>query len=125
MSLTGAPLLVLLVAVAVLMPAAVILAWPRVRGNRWLVIGQRAGLVLVAQFRSLLLAGVARNDYGDFFSSWSQAAGAFFGSTPHTALGNQQLGALSTYGASPPAIRAAASVVRVAPSDRLPVGLRP
>jgi hypothetical protein len=108
------------------MPVAVILGWSRVRGNRWARAGQRLGMVLVAQLAALLLAAVALNDYGDFFSSWSQAADAMFGSTPKTALGNQGLGDLSTFGAAtaptPPLF---ARVVRVAPSDRLPASLRP
>lgn len=123
MTLTGTPLLVTLIIIAVLMPAALVLAWPRVRGNRWLVVSQRVGLVLVAQLSALLLAGVALNDYGEFFSSWSQAAGAFFASTPHTALGNQQLGDLNSYGASRVPIPATGAVVRVRASDTLPAGL--
>ena len=124
MTLTGTPLLVTLVVVTVVMPALVLWTWPRVRGNRWAAAAQRVGIVLTAQLTALLLAGVGLNDYGDFFTSWSQAYGAFFGSTPHAALGNQGLGDLNSFGGPPQANRASAtSVVRVAPSDRLPAGM--
>ena len=125
MTLTGTPLLVTLIVLAVLMPGIVIAAWPRLRGAAWLVLTQRVGLVLVAQLSTLLLAGVALNDYGDFFSSWSQAAGAFFANTPHNSLGNQPLGDLNSYGAPPNIVATNSTVLKVAPSDALPSGLKP
>jgi hypothetical protein len=126
MALTGTALLVVLLVLVAVMPAAVVWMWPRTHGNRWLVVGQRVGLVVVAQLTALLLAAVALNDYGNFFSSWSQAARALFGSTPHTALGNQGLGDLRSYGApSAPAAPVSVTRVTVSASDRLPPELTP
>jgi hypothetical protein len=127
MALTATPLLIVLVILTAVMPAVVVWAWSQARGNRSLRIGQRVGMVLLAQLTALLLAGVALNDYGDFFSSWTQAADAFFRSPPSTALGTQKLGDLNTYGApQAPAVTGVRGVeVRVAATDQLPAGLTP
>jgi hypothetical protein len=127
MTLTGTPLLVTLVVLTVVLPFVIVWGWSRVGGPRWLVRGEHVAMILVAQVSALLVAAVALNDYGDFFSSWSQAAGAFFGTAPKTALGNQGLGDLSRFGATaPPALRVAHRAdVRVASSDQLPAGMTP
>jgi hypothetical protein len=125
MALTGTSVLVVLIVVAAAMPPAVAWAWPRVRGSRWLMHGQHVCLVLVAQFAALLLAGVALNDYGQFFSTWSQAFDAFFGSPPKSVLGAQGLGNDDIYGARSAPPLPLQQVIRVAPSDRLPAGWQP
>jgi hypothetical protein len=127
MALTGTPLLVLLVITTLVLPGLVLLGWSRVRGNRWLRVLQRLGFVGLAQLSALMLAAVALNDYGDFFSGWSQPVGAIFGTAPHATLANQGLGKLASFGApTPPAVvTAARRVVRVPATDRLPRGLTP
>ena len=75
MALLGTPLLILLLVVAVAMPAAVLLAWPRVRGPRAARVAERVGLIFMAQFTAVLVGLVALNDYGQFFTSWSDLLG--------------------------------------------------
>jgi len=77
-ALLGTPLLILLVVLALAMPAAVLLAWPRVRGPRAARTAERVGLILLAQCTAVLVGLVALNDYGQFFTSWSD----LFGTAP-------------------------------------------
>ena len=77
-ALLGTPLLVLLILLTVSMPIAVLLAWPRVRGPHAGQLAQRVSLVLVAQFTAVCVGLVALNDYGQFFTSWSD----LFGTSP-------------------------------------------
>jgi hypothetical protein len=90
--LLGTPLLVVLSVLALAMPAGVVVAWPRVRGPRAVRVGARLGLVLIAQFAALAVGLVALNDYGQFFTSWSE----LLGTGPATSVVNQQ-----HFGASP------------------------
>ena len=92
MSLLGAPLVVLLTLVALAAPAGVLLAWPRVRGPRIARAASRIGLVLVAQLAALAVGLVALNDYGQFFTSWSELFG--MGSAARV-VGQQHYGAPS------------------------------
>ena len=78
MALLGTPLLVLLILLTVSMPVVVLLAWPRVRGPRSGQLAQRVTLVLVAQLTAVGVGLVALNDYGQFFTSWSE----LFGTSP-------------------------------------------
>lgn len=75
MSLLGMPLLVMLGLVALVMPGVALVAWGQVRGKRWMRAGQRVGLVLVAQATAMLFGLAALNDYGQFFTSWSELLG--------------------------------------------------
>jgi len=74
-ALLGTPLLVVLLVLAVAMPGGVLLAWPRVRGPRAARIAERVGLIFVAQLTAVLVGLVALNDYGQFFTSWSDLLG--------------------------------------------------
>ena len=75
MALLGAPLLVCVIALALAMPVAVLVAWPRVHGTRVARTAQRLGLVVVAQLTAVFVGLVALNDYGQFFTSWSDVFG--------------------------------------------------
>lgn len=75
MSLLGVPLLITLGALALLLPVLALLAWSRVRGNSALRSAQRLGLVLTCQLAALTVAAAGLNDYGYFFTSWSQLLG--------------------------------------------------
>src|SRR5436853_209491 len=86
MRLLGTPLLVLLVLVAVTAPADVVVAWSRVRGPRAVRIGTRLALVATAQLTALAVGLVALNDYGQFFTSWSE----LLGTGPSASVVNQQ-----------------------------------
>jgi len=74
-SLLGEPLLVLLVVLALAMPAAVLFGWSRVRGPKVVRATGRVALVLIAQATAVALGLVALNDYGEFFTSWSELLG--------------------------------------------------
>ena len=86
MSLLGTPLIVSLAVVALASPAGVLLLWSRVRGPRIARIATRVGLVLVAQLTALAFGLVALNDYGQFFTSWSE----LFGTGPAASVISQQ-----------------------------------
>ena len=75
MSLLGRQLLVTLGIVALTMPVATVLAWRHTRGPRWAQVVQHAGLVFLAQVTALCFGLVALNDYGQFFTSWSDLLG--------------------------------------------------
>ena len=75
MSLLGTPLLVVVGLVALAMPAVTLVLWGRTRGPRWAHVAQHAGLVVAAQLTALAFALVALNDYGQFFTSWSELLG--------------------------------------------------
>lgn len=93
MSLLGTPLLVALGLVALAMPAVTLLAWPRTRGPRWAHVAQHAGLVVAAQVSALALSFVALNDYGQFFTSWSELFGT---GQPAQVVATSHFGAAST-----------------------------
>lgn len=87
MSLLGTPLLIALIVLAIVTPIATGLAWSRVRGSVFLRTGQRYAMVAVCQLVAVALIAVALNDYGDFYSSWSnlmhaQAKGTTVSSVP-------------------------------------------
>ncbi|MGN6301868.1 MAG: alpha/beta hydrolase [Angustibacter sp.] len=71
MSLLGRPLLVLLVLLTVGFPVATVLLWGRLGRRRVGCWAGRGGLLVAAQLSAVLLAGVALNDYGYFYTSWS------------------------------------------------------
>jgi hypothetical protein len=74
MALTGAPLLVLLAAAVVGVPVATYLLWSRVGPGAWRFV-VRGGLLLCCQLSAVLLVVAAANDYGYFYTSWSQLFG--------------------------------------------------
>ena len=90
MSLLGTPLLVALGLVALAMPAVALLLWSRARGPRVVRIGQRLGLVLTAQLVALFFGLAALNDYGQFFTSWSELLGT---GPPATVVATNHFGA--------------------------------
>lgn len=72
MALIGTPTLLLFGALAVGLPVACVYLWPRVPGPPALRTAGRLGLVLCCQLAALLVAGVAINNYGAFYTSWSE-----------------------------------------------------
>ena len=103
MGLLGTPLLVVLAVVAAAAPAGVVLAWSHVRGPRMARIGCRLALVGTAQLAALAVGLVALNDYGQFFTSWSE----LFGTGPAASVVSQQ-----HFGATPTATPAPRHVLR-------------
>lgn len=90
MSLLGRPLLVLLGLLAVGLPVAATLLWNRLGRRRVVRWPARAALLVGAQLSAVLLAGVALNDYGYFYGSWSELFASGSGSAPavvRTAVG--------------------------------------
>lgn len=74
MSLLGTPLLWLLGGLTVAVPVGAYVLWSRVRGPRSVRLLSRVGLILAAQLAALSLVAAAINDYGYFYSSWSELA---------------------------------------------------
>lgn len=68
-------LLVVLVLAAVAAPALALMLWERVPGPRPVRLASRLGLVGLAQATAVLLACVAANDYGYFYTSWDDLLG--------------------------------------------------
>jgi putative esterase len=85
MSLTGVPLLVLLILASLAMPA--LMLGPRVPNSR----ARRVAVVLVAQLTAVAATAALANDYGDFYPSWSD----LFGSVSAASAPAQSFGAPS------------------------------
>jgi enterochelin esterase-like enzyme len=73
-SLTGAPLTILLLAAAVALPIAVALAWRRLPG-RAAGTALRIGMILSCQAVAVLAAGIALNRAYLFYDSWGDLLG--------------------------------------------------
>lgn len=71
MGLLGAPLLVLLGVVAVVLPLVAVLLWSRAPRPRQRRTAARWVLVVASQLAAVLLFAAAANDYGYFYGSWS------------------------------------------------------
>lgn len=82
MSLTGRPLLILLAALAVLIPLLVVLTWPRARRGLLRSV-LRFLAIVIAQVLAVAAVGVWANDTFGFYDSWSDL------------LGGAQVGAVS------------------------------
>lgn len=100
MALTGVPLLVVLGLVALLLPVATFVMWPRVRGPRLVRGGSRLGMLLAGQLATVLLFAALANDYGEFYTSWGDIVGRPGGTTTLQTYGGAG-GALSAKDTSP------------------------
>lgn len=120
MQLLGGPLLVVLIVLALLMPVGVITIWPRVRGPRAAQMSARFGLVLVAQLAALSAGLVALNDYGQFFTSWSELFGT---ASPARVVGASHYGAANPQPKHLHALVPAFTHVAAVRSDSLPAGV--
>jgi len=74
-ALLGWPLLVVLGCLAVAVTLATFLLWSRLRGPRWAQNLVRLGLLGGCQLVAVLLVAAALNNYGYFYSSWSELLG--------------------------------------------------
>lgn len=99
MSLLGRPLVIVLVLLTVATPVTTYLLWSRVRGAVGVVV--RAGLLLASQVVAVLLVGVLANDYGYFYTSWSELLGAT-GTTVGVTVPEQQPGSSPWFPAGGP-----------------------
>lgn len=75
MPLLGWPLVITLSVVTVLVIAATCVYWGKVRGPRPVRVGARAGMLVANQLIAVLLLGCLVNDWGYFYSSWSDLLG--------------------------------------------------
>jgi enterochelin esterase-like enzyme len=75
MDLLGRPLVILLAALAVGLPAATYLLWSRVPGPGGLRAATRVALLGLSQVTAVLLVAALLNDYGYFYGSWSELLG--------------------------------------------------
>lgn len=87
MSLLGTPLLILLGCAAVLAPVATLFAWSRVRGPKPARVASRLALLGVCELTGVLLVAAIANDYGQFYSSWSDLFGTVRGHYRTTTYG--------------------------------------
>lgn len=129
MSLTGTPLVVLLVVLAAALP--LLAGALRLRGRsdvppvrRGAVRSRRAaaaagvaGLVVAGQVAAVLAAGAVVNDYGDFYTSWSELAGHEAAVPPAVAVG--PVGADRPGGGRSGGVLAAAAPGTAVPAGRL------
>lgn len=76
MSLLGTPLLVVLACCAVGIPVGTVLLWSRVRGQSILRGGARFGMLAAGQLATVALVAVVANNYGQFYTSWSDLLGS-------------------------------------------------
>jgi enterochelin esterase-like enzyme len=76
MSLTGTPLLVLSLMLAVLSPVACLLLWDRLLGPPVVRMAGRLMMIALCQLTALLLAGLMVNDYYQLYASWADLFGS-------------------------------------------------
>jgi hypothetical protein len=74
-ALLGWPLVILLAILAVALPVATVLLWARLPGPRAVRTATRLSLVGASQVAAVLLVAAVLNDYGYFYSSWSDLLG--------------------------------------------------
>jgi len=79
-SLIGRPLLLVLALLAVAAPVITYVLWSHVQGGVAVVV--RGALLLGCQLCAVLLVAVVANDYGYFYTSWSELAGQDPGRSP-------------------------------------------
>ena len=106
MALLGTPLVVVLACLAALSPVATVLAWSRVRGPQPVRAASRVGMLIAGQLATVLLVAALANDYGEFYSSWSDLVGSAGGTA-----------SVSTFGSGAAAGRAA-NPASLVPTDR-------
>lgn len=102
MTLLGPLPLLLFGVLAVVMPVACLTLWGRVPGPEAVRTVGRLGLVVAAQLAALLFAGVVLNDYGTFYTSWSELLGSAGGSTTTSAVQWHRFGVPGEPGLSVP-----------------------
>lgn len=124
MSLTGVPLLVVLILISVTTPALVARSWfgeGRVR---------RVLVVLLAQLAAVATGAALANDYGDFYPSWSD----LFGSVPAASATTRSFGAASGGlpgtgvpggGVAPEVVAGGTGELSAAQADSIAAGLKP
>ncbi len=72
MSLTGPGLLWVLAILTIALPALTVVLWSRLSKRRAVDVTGRVGLLLATQLVTVLLVGVAVNDYAYLYGSWSE-----------------------------------------------------
>lgn len=85
MALMGIPLVVVLACAAILIPIATLALWSRVHGPRVLRGFVRLFMLVTAQLAAVALVAVLANNYGQFYTSWSDLLGTD-NTPPTTAL---------------------------------------
>ncbi|MFD9124420.1 alpha/beta hydrolase [Kitasatospora sp. NPDC059571] len=90
LSLTGLPLRVIAVVVAVGAFAATMWLWPRLAGGNWKAWLGRIGAFLATQVTVLVALGLVANAYFGFYTTWGDLLGT--GGGPGTVVDHQPLG---------------------------------
>src|SRR4051794_41377554 len=92
MGLTGVPLLVLTVLVALGAPVACLVLWNRTRGR--VAVAVRLLMIVTCQASALLVGGIGLNDHYAFYASWSDlVGGGTGGAAPIAPIGGGRGGA--------------------------------
>jgi hypothetical protein len=74
-ALTSLAVLVIVCLMAIAAPLCCLWAWSRIPGGRAVRTGARFGMVTLCQVTAVALVGIAVNDAGGFYSSWSDLLG--------------------------------------------------
>ena len=89
MGLTSHKLQTLVAVFAVVCFAATVWVWPRLGRRTWLSLLGRIGMLLASQLLTLAAIGLAANNWGGFYSSWSDLLGTDQGGTASITNGVQ------------------------------------
>lgn len=112
-SLLGTPLLVVLAGCAIVIPILTVLLWSRVRGPAVIRGGARFVMLATGQLATVALVAALANNYGQFYTSWSDLVGAS-GPPPKVATYGAPASTLSAGG--PGSTRPAALPQRLQPA---------
>jgi enterochelin esterase-like enzyme len=82
MGLTSQKLQVLVAVLAAACLVATVWLWPRLSGRNWRAMTARIGSLLAGQVLTLVAIGLAANNWGAFYSSWTDLLGTDHGSIP-------------------------------------------
>lgn len=82
MGLTSQKLQILIAALAVVCFVATVWLWPRLGRRNWRALLGRIGMLLASQLLTLAAIGLAANNWGAFYSSWSDLLGTDQGGAP-------------------------------------------
>ena len=91
MGLTSQKLQILVAVLAVVCFVATVWLWPRLSGRNWRAALGRIGALLASQLLTLLAIALAANNWGAFYSSWSDLLGTDQGGGPVAISGSTVL----------------------------------
>jgi S-formylglutathione hydrolase FrmB len=111
MGLTSKKLELLVALLALASFIGTVYLWPRLSGRTWKAVLGRVGTLLTSQLLSLMALALVANNWGGFYSSFSDLFGTDQGSTPgivdhsHPASDGKGAGSVQIQGAKPVALQ--------------------